>query len=165
MMHLSQDRGSIENSKDKFLDFEPALANWARNHQRQGLPLRDTIDQNKARLFVQTVDNPDGHLDININSNSWLEKSQQNNGLIGARSTVGSIAEESGETPGLPLHVHGNGLSTDPSPFPPSQEEAARALELVMMFFTSQKAEFGLQQQDYATIGELKRKLLANVTV
>lgn len=41
----------------------------------------------------------------------------------------------------------------------PSQEEAARALELVMNFFQSQNAGFVVEPQDYVTMGKLMEKL------
>lgn len=41
----------------------------------------------------------------------------------------------------------------------PSQEEAARALELVMSFFESQNAGFVVEPQEYVTIGKLMEKL------
>ncbi|CAN9196467.1 unnamed protein product [Alternaria alternata] len=56
--YLYQDDGSrspIKRSKGKFPDIERALSNWARNHQRQGLPLSDAIIREKARFFAQTV--------------------------------------------------------------------------------------------------------------
>jgi hypothetical protein len=49
--------------------------------------------------------------------------------------------------------------STDSSPITPSQEEAARALELVMTFFQSQNADFVVEPQEYVTIGKLMEKL------
>lgn len=50
-------------------------------------------------------------------------------------------------------------LSADSSPITPSQEEAARALELVMNFFQSQNAGFVVEPQEYVTIGKLMEKL------
>lgn len=49
--------------------------------------------------------------------------------------------------------------SADSSPITPSQEEAARALELVMNFFQSQNAGFVVEPQDYVTIGKLMERL------
>ncbi|KAF2009186.1 CenpB-DNA-bind-domain-containing protein [Aaosphaeria arxii CBS 175.79] len=94
--YLYQDDGSrspIRKSKGKFPDIERALANWARNHQKQGLPLNDSIIREKARFFATTVGNSESHL--KANSTSWLEKFKQKNNLMGAKSRKGSIAEES----------------------------------------------------------------------
>jgi hypothetical protein len=44
-------------------------------------------------------------------------------------------------------------------PITPSQEEAARALELVVCFFQSQNASFVVEPQEYVTIGKLMEKL------
>jgi hypothetical protein len=51
------------------------------------------------------------------------------------------------------------GSSADSSPITPSQEEAARALELVMNFFQSQNPGFVVEPQEYVTIGKLMEKL------
>jgi hypothetical protein len=51
------------------------------------------------------------------------------------------------------------GSSADSSPITPSQEEAARALELVMNFFQLQNAGFVVEPLDYVTIGKLMEKL------
>ncbi|KAI4120628.1 MAG: hypothetical protein LQ347_007065, partial [Umbilicaria vellea] len=67
-------RSPIKRSKGKFPDIERALSNWARNHQRQGLPLNDSIIRDKARFFATTVGSSDSH--AKVNSSSWLEKSQ-----------------------------------------------------------------------------------------
>ena len=48
---------------------------------------------------------------------------------------------------------------TDSLSMTPSQEEAARALELVMSFFQSQNAGFVVEPQEYVTIGKLMEKL------
>ncbi|KAL9094603.1 MAG: hypothetical protein Q9165_003162 [Trypethelium subeluteriae] len=97
--YLFQDDGGrspIKRSKGKFPDIERALSNWARNHQRQGLPLSDSIIREKARFFATTVGNSESHL--KLNSNSWLEKFKQKNNLMGARSRKSSLAaEEAGE--------------------------------------------------------------------
>ncbi|KAH7555429.1 hypothetical protein BM1_07052 [Bipolaris maydis] len=105
--YLYQDDGSrspIKRSKGKFPDIERALSNWARNHQRQGLPLSDAIIRDKARFFAQTVGNSDSHL--KANSTSWLEKFKQKNHLMGAKSRKGSIAEESEGTSNPPSNAH-----------------------------------------------------------
>lgn len=84
--YLFQDDGSrspIKRSKGKFPDIERALANWARNHQRQGLPLSDSIIRDKARFFATTVGSSESHL--KMNSSSWLEKFKQKNHLLGCK--------------------------------------------------------------------------------
>jgi hypothetical protein len=58
-----------------------------------------------------------------------------------------------------PIYTNDNGSSTDSSRLTPSQEEAARALELVMKFFQLQHAGFVVEPQEYATIGKLMEKL------
>jgi hypothetical protein len=66
------------------------------------------------------------------------------------------------QPPPLPTtsgHIDDNGSSTESSPITPSQEEAARALELVMNFFQSQNAGFVVEPQEYVTIGKLMEKL------
>ena len=67
------------------------------------------------------------------------------------------------QPPPLPTVASGlydeKGSSTDSSPITPSQEEAARALELVMNFFQSQNAGFVVEPQEYVTIGKLMEKL------
>lgn len=64
------------------------------------------------------------------------------------------------QPPPLPTtHTDDKSSSTDSSPITPSQEEAARALELVMNFFQSQHAGFVVEPQEYVTIGKLMEKL------
>jgi len=121
--YLYQDDGSrspIKRSKGKFPDIERALANWARNHQKQGLPLSDSIIREKARFFATTVGNSDSHL--KANSTSWLEKFKQKNHLMGSKSRKNSIAEESEGTSNPPSNVHTpGGISpTSPSGVSPS---------------------------------------------
>ncbi|CBY00671.1 hypothetical protein LEMA_P018010.1 [Plenodomus lingam JN3] len=115
--YLYQDDGSrspIKRSKGKFPDIERTLSNWARNHQRQGLPLSDAIIREKARFFAQTVGNSESHL--KTNSTSWLEKFKQKNHLMGARSRKGSIAEESEGTSNPPSNDHTPGAISPTSP-------------------------------------------------
>lgn len=115
--YLYQDDGSrspIKRSKGKFPDIERALANWARNHQRQGLPLSDAIIREKARFFATTVGNSDST--VKTNSTSWLEKFKQKNNLMGAKSRKGSIAEESEGTSNPPSNVHTPGGISPSSP-------------------------------------------------
>ena len=73
----------MKRSKGKFPDIERALSNWARNHQRQGLPLSDAIIRDKARFFAATVGTSECH--DKVNSSSWLEKFKQKNHLLGAK--------------------------------------------------------------------------------
>jgi hypothetical protein len=127
--YLYQDDGSrspIKRSKGKFPDIERALANWARNHQRQGLPLSDAIIRDKARFFANTVGNSESHL--KANSNSWLEKFKQKNHLMGARSRKGSIAEESEGASNPPSNVQTPGAisPTSPGGVSPSTTVAAK---------------------------------------
>ncbi|KAF2651988.1 CenpB-DNA-bind-domain-containing protein [Lophiostoma macrostomum CBS 122681] len=121
--YLYQDDGSrspIKRSKGKFPDIERALANWARNHQRQGLPLNDNIIREKAKFFASTVGTTDSH--VKASSTSWLEKFKQKNNLMGAKSRKSSIAEESEGTSNPPSNVHTpGGISpTSPSGVSPS---------------------------------------------
>lgn len=50
-------------------------------------------------------------------------------------------------------------VAEDTSPVSPSQEEAARALELVWTFFQQQHEDFIVEPQEYVTIGKLMEKL------
>ncbi|MCJ1357270.1 MAG: hypothetical protein MMC33_007266 [Icmadophila ericetorum] len=100
--YLFQDDGSrspIKRSKGKFPDIERALANWARNHQKQGLPLNDSIIRDKARFFATTVGSSESHL--KMNSNSWLEKFKQKNHLLGCKPPKTAEGNESDGTNGL----------------------------------------------------------------
>ncbi|KAF4308481.1 hypothetical protein GTA08_BOTSDO03430 [Botryosphaeria dothidea] len=117
--YLYQDDGSrspIKRSKGKFPDIERALSNWARNHQRQGLPLTDTMIKEKARFFATSVGTSESHL--KANSNTWLEKFKQKNNLMGAgsKSRKNSIAEESEASNPASTTQTPNGISpTSPS--------------------------------------------------
>ncbi|MCJ1478348.1 hypothetical protein MMC13_007026 [Lambiella insularis] len=86
-------RSPIKRSKGKFPDIERALSNWARNHQRQGLPLSDSMIRDKAKFFATTVGSSDSH--VKVNSNSWLEKFKQKNHLLGAKPRKTSDANDS----------------------------------------------------------------------
>ncbi|MCJ1284108.1 hypothetical protein MMC26_003439 [Xylographa opegraphella] len=86
-------RSPVKRSKGKFPDIERALSNWARNHQRQGLPLSDSMIRDKARFFATTVGNSDSH--VKVNSNNWLEKFKQKNHLLGAKPRKASDANDS----------------------------------------------------------------------
>jgi len=78
-------RSPIKRSKGKFPDIERALSNWARNHQKQGLPLSDSMIREKARFFANSVGTSESHL--KANSATWLEKFKQKNNLMGAKSS------------------------------------------------------------------------------
>ena len=87
-------RSPIKRSKGKFPDIERALANWARNHQRQRLPLSDEIIRDKARFFATTVGSQECH--TKVNSSVWLEKFKQKNQLLGAKApSKGATAADS----------------------------------------------------------------------
>lgn len=86
-------KSPVKRSKGKFPDIERALSNWARNHQRQGLPLNDDIIRDKARFFATTVGSRECH--TKVNSAVWLEKFKQKNHLLGAKSHKDSDANES----------------------------------------------------------------------
>ncbi|KAI4187272.1 MAG: hypothetical protein LQ346_005522, partial [Caloplaca aetnensis] len=93
--YLHPDDGSrspIKRSKGKFPDIERAVSVWAKNHQRQGLPLSNDMIRDKARVFATTVGSSD--CVTKVNSPIWLEKFKQRNGLLGA-SLPGSEAEDS----------------------------------------------------------------------
>ncbi|KAL9118945.1 MAG: hypothetical protein Q9187_004503, partial [Circinaria calcarea] len=234
--YLCADDGSrspIKRSKGKFPDIERALSNWARNHQRQGLPLSDSIIRDKARFFATTVGSSESHL--KVNSNTWLEKFKQKNHLLGAKPRKASDANDQTfpmvgiepsfspsvscepltptylqqimaapalETPleelsEQPLGVehtvqkhkssqldtsnktpnqNGSPASMAPPPYPllrssspnsnmssltgqpPSQDEARKALEIVMKFFRHQPSEV-MHPQEYIIMGKLMEKL------
>ena len=95
--YLYQDEGNrspVRKPKGKFPDLERALANWAKNHQKQGLPLSDTLIREKLHQFSLSVGNSDQHIKA-ANSASWLEKFKQKNNLMGAKSRKNSLADES----------------------------------------------------------------------
>ncbi|PVH96247.1 CenpB-DNA-bind-domain-containing protein, partial [Periconia macrospinosa] len=115
--YLFQDDGSrspIRKGKGKFPDIERALANWARNHQKSGLPLTDSLIKEKARFFSTTVGNNESH--FKTTSASWLEKFKQKNNLMGAKSRKSSIAEESEPASNPPSNVHTPGAISPTSP-------------------------------------------------
>ncbi|KAL8819322.1 MAG: hypothetical protein Q9223_002214 [Gallowayella weberi] len=86
-------RSPIKRSKGKFPDIERAVSNWAKNHQRQGLPLNNEMIRDKARMFATTVGSSD--CVTKVNSPSWLEKFKQKNGLLGASLPDPSESEDS----------------------------------------------------------------------
>ena len=78
-----------------------------------------------------------------------------------ALSLSPSQASHSMQPPPLPSTAPADdkASSASSSPTTPSQEEAARALELVINFFQSQNAGFLVEPQEYVTIGKLMEKL------
>src|ERR1700753_1296001 len=83
--YLHQDEGNrspARKPKGKFPDIERALANWAKNHQKQGLPMSDALIKEKLHHFSLTVGNSEAHIKA-ANSTSWLEKFKQKNNLMG----------------------------------------------------------------------------------
>jgi hypothetical protein len=125
-------RSPIKRSKGKFPDIERALANWARNHQKQGFALNDEIIREKARFFATTVGNSESH--HKVNSNSWLEKFKQKNNLLGAKSRKGSADATATDSDGVvnadSTTTSPNGTSpvspsnpTSPSPMSPSRSQ------------------------------------------
>lgn len=105
-------RSPIKRSKGKFPDIEKALSNWARNHQRQGLPLNDAIIREKAIFFANTVGDPNGRQ--KVFTSSWLEKFKQKNGLLGAKSRKASV-DTVNDSDGLANGTSAN-ASTVPTP-------------------------------------------------
>lgn len=64
------------------------------------------------------------------------------------------------QPPPLPASlIDDKGSSADSSPMTPSQEEAARALELVMSFFQAQHGDIVVEPQEYIAMGKLMEKL------
>lgn len=262
--YLSMDdrsRSPNKKSKGKVPDIEKALVNWARNYQRQGGILTDTMIKQKAHFFSTTCGGSDGKQ--KVLTTSWFEMFKRKNNLTVSKSRKGSVdtvisneeivANPIGvvsPTPQLPTqqssqetmkkesiegadmnykHSHSqsttspdtapslsasvrsptsplvsknpypleeatlerfapqddkvNGVTQNkstpdikttmqPPPLPksstispvssptsPTQDEARRALELVMNFFQNQPTTMGLQAQDYITIGKLMEKL------
>ncbi|KAL0256964.1 hypothetical protein SLS55_007774 [Diplodia seriata] len=147
--YLYQDDGSrspIKRSKGKFPDIERALSNWARNHQRSGLPLTDAMIKEKARFFATSVGSSENHL--KANSNTWLEKFKQKNNLMGAgsKSRKNSIAEESeASNPASATHTP-NGIS----PTSPSGVASPSSITL-----SSMKSEENLKTESPDSFGDL----------
>ena len=86
-------RSPIKRSKGKFPDIERAVSNWAKNHQRQGLPLSNESIRDKARMFATTVGSSD--CVSKVNNPNWLEKFKQKNGLLSASLPDSSENEDS----------------------------------------------------------------------
>ncbi|EED20100.1 conserved hypothetical protein [Talaromyces stipitatus ATCC 10500] len=121
--YLSMDDGSrspIKRSKGKVPDIEKALANWARNYQRQGFVLTDAMIKEKAHFFATTCASPDGKQ--KLLTASWLEKFKQKNNLGGSKSRKNSVDTVASDGEGLP-HLQsptGTLISTGVSPVSPT---------------------------------------------
>lgn len=113
-------RSPIKRSKGKVPDIEKALANWARNYQRQGFVLTDAMIKEKAHFFATTCASPDGK--SKILTASWLEKFKQKNNLSGSKSrknSAVSIASDGEDLPHLQSPT-GTLISTGVSPISPT---------------------------------------------
>ncbi|EMD00578.1 hypothetical protein BAUCODRAFT_144230 [Baudoinia panamericana UAMH 10762] len=92
--YLCQDDGSrspVKRAKGRSPDIERALAVWAKNQERKGMPLTDEVIREKARAFASTSSTPESH---HVVSSSWIEKFKLKNNLMGARSRKGSLAPD-----------------------------------------------------------------------
>ena len=122
---LSADDGGqspMKRSKGKFPDIERALSNWARNHQRQGMPLDDDLIRDKARFFTHTVGSSECH--AKVNSGAWLEKFKQKNYLNAAKSRKISLdANDFDLVDGIPINEPKSGSQT-PNGIPPISPDA-----------------------------------------
>ena len=116
--YLNREDGTqspVKKAKGKFPDIERALANWARNHQKSGLPLTDNIIRDKARFFASTVGSTD--CTAKVNSATWLEKFKQKNHLMGNKARKGSDASDIAYDN---AHSSGNGTPNGLSPISPA---------------------------------------------
>ncbi|KAF2773102.1 hypothetical protein EJ03DRAFT_265857 [Teratosphaeria nubilosa] len=96
--YLFQEDGSrspVKRTKGRSPDIERALANWARNQEKKGLPLSDEVIRDKARAFAATTTTPENH---QVLSSSWIEKFKLKHNLLGARSRKNSLAPDDYET-------------------------------------------------------------------
>ena len=129
--YLYQDDGSrspVRKAKGKFPDIERALSNWAKNHQKQGLPMSDSLIKEKLRFFSMSVGSPDSHL--KANNSSWLEKFKQKNNLMGSKSRKNSVVEDS-EGPSLPgSGTHTPNISPTSPPPPGAKERSPTAMSI-----------------------------------
>ena len=128
--YLYQEDGSrspVRKAKGKFPDIERALSNWAKNHQKQGLPLTDALIKEKFRFFATTVGSSESL--PKANNNSWLEKFKQKNNLMGAKSRKSSVVEETeaASNPGSGTHTPSNTSPTSP---PPAKEASPAAMSV-----------------------------------
>jgi hypothetical protein len=131
-------RSPIKRSKGRVPDIEKALANWARNYQRQGYALTDAMIREKAHFFATTCGSPDGNQ--KVLSASWLEKFKQKNNLMGSKSRKNSVDTTASETES-PMRLQtslstqtSSGVSpvspTGLSPLSPSQSQEGLKKEL-----------------------------------
>lgn len=121
-------RSPIRKGKGKFPDIERAMANWARNHVKQGLPLNDDMIRDKARFFATTVGSQECH--AKVDSAAWLEKFKQKNSLPGAKPRKRSDANDSDG--GVGMHLDTKSGSQTPnaiSPLSPDEPTPTSALE------------------------------------
>ncbi|KAI4177064.1 MAG: hypothetical protein LQ343_000545 [Gyalolechia ehrenbergii] len=118
-------RSPIKRAKGKFPDIERAVSVWAKNHQRQGLPLSNEMIRDKARVFATTVGSSD--CVAKVNSPIWLGKFKQRHRLLGARPPEPE-AEDSDmgqplETGSDPQTPHGISPSSPAEQHPSSPEQ------------------------------------------
>ena len=121
-------RSPVKRGKGKFPDIERAMANWARNHVKQGLPLNDDMIRDKARFFVTTVGSQECH--AKVNSSAWLEKFKQKNSLPGAKPRKRSDANDSDGGGGMHLDTKSGSQTPNAiSPISPNEPTPTSALE------------------------------------
>lgn len=119
--YLNPDDGSrspIKRAKGRVPDIEKALANWARNYQRQGFPLSDEMIKEKALFFASTC-GPE--CKEKVCTTAWLEKFKHKNNLLGAKMRRGSTEIRSGSN--SPTHLNtdfGSALQSPNGPSPTS---------------------------------------------
>ncbi|KAL8726359.1 MAG: hypothetical protein Q9166_006766 [cf. Caloplaca sp. 2 TL-2023] len=161
--YLHPDDGSrspIKRSKGKFPDIERAVSNWAKNHQRQGLPLNNEMIRDKARMFATTVGSSD--CITKVNNPSWLEKFKQKNGLLGAS------LPESSETEDLDMVQPdtGSGEQTPNaiSPISPSEHRSQSAEDDVLKDATGNSSYRDLQPDFRRTHSESDNSLASYFT-
>lgn len=110
----------MKRPKGKFPDVERALANWAKNHVRQGLPLTDALIQDQARVFASTVNHSEEQ--PKMLSTSWLEKFKQKYGIESKSRKNSMVAVDSNDSP----IADGDGRNEDASPLSPTSMTAPR---------------------------------------
>lgn len=119
-------QSSLKRSKGKFPDIERALSIWARNHQKQGLPLDDDLIRDKARFFAHTVGSSECH--AKVKSAAWLEKFKQKNSLLGAKPVTGvsdmNDMDLGEDIPGI-HNTHPNSGSETPNALSPTSPDIA----------------------------------------
>ncbi|KAL8840109.1 MAG: hypothetical protein Q9170_001456 [Blastenia crenularia] len=121
--YLHPDDGShspIKRAKGKFPDIERAVSVWAKNHQRQRLPLSNEMIRDKARVFASTVGSSD--CITKVNSPIWLEKFKQRNGLLGASLPQSEVEDIDGGQ--LPDTGSGSQTPHGISPISPAEQQS-----------------------------------------